>query len=147
MGRAGAGLRVRAFHRPGFGLLVSVPRSLSTGVNVIALLSTFKLQRSRWFRIGLENTFPGFFSQEFFSPFFWIRLNYCRISLFMPDCHSNYYHVYRITNGLPSCGLRFADSVVRQTANKNGWLRWLVGKHIIVIINVVIITIVSIKIF
>ena len=70
VGRAGAGLRVRAFHRPGFGLLVSVPRSLSTGVNVIALLSTFKLQRSRWFRIGLENTFPGFFSQEFFHRFF-----------------------------------------------------------------------------
>ena len=60
MGRAGAGLRVGAFHRPGFGLLVSVPRSLSTT----------KLQRSRWFRIGLENTFPGFFSQEFFRRFF-----------------------------------------------------------------------------
>ena len=39
-------------------------------LNVIALLSTFKLQRSRWFRIGLENTFPGFFSQAFFHRFF-----------------------------------------------------------------------------
>ena len=37
---------------------------------VIVLLSAFKLQRSRWFRIGLENTFPGFFSQEFFHRFF-----------------------------------------------------------------------------
>ncbi|XP_015749557.1 PREDICTED: uncharacterized protein LOC107329379 [Acropora digitifera] len=35
-----------------------------------ALSSTFKLQRSRWFCIGSENTFPGFFSQEFFHRFF-----------------------------------------------------------------------------
>ena len=38
--------------------------------NLITLSSNFKLQRSRWFCIGLENTFPGFFSQEFFHRFF-----------------------------------------------------------------------------
>ena len=43
--------------------------SLLLHSTLIPLSSTFKLQRSRWFCIGLENTFPGFFSQEFLHRF------------------------------------------------------------------------------
>ena len=84
--------------------------------NVIALSSTFKLQSSRWFRIGLENTFPGFLSQEFFHRVFVSGLTSAELVCARPIVMVNITTYTVSPTGFPYVGCRSrhakADSVV-----------------------------------